>query len=89
MMDRNSLLEKIRALMSKTTENGCTEAEALAALDKARALMDAYEVTDEDLQLSKAEAAVCGAARAFAPRAEDNGSPPQGRKQSHHAPASA
>lgn len=58
MINRNSLLEKIRALMSKTTENGCTEAEALAALDKARALMDAYEVTDEDLQLSKTEAAV-------------------------------
>jgi hypothetical protein len=58
MMDRNSLLEKIRALLSKTTENGCTEAEALSALDKARALMDAYEVTDTDLQLSKAEGAV-------------------------------
>jgi hypothetical protein len=58
MMDRNSLLEKIRALMSKTPENGCTEAEALAAIDKARALMDAYEVTDAELQLSKAEAAI-------------------------------
>jgi hypothetical protein len=45
MNDRNSLLDKIRALMSKTAENGCTEHEALAALDKARALMDAYEVT--------------------------------------------
>lgn len=58
MADRNSLLEKLRALMNKTTENGCTEAEAMAALDKVRALMDAYEVTDADLQLSKAEAAI-------------------------------
>jgi hypothetical protein len=39
MNDRNSLLDKVRALMSKTAENGCTEHEALAALDKARALI--------------------------------------------------
>ena len=58
MRNRGAMLDKIRALLSKTTENGCTEAEALAALDKARALVDAYEVTIEDLQLSKAEAAV-------------------------------
>src|SRR6202521_330269 len=58
MNDRNSLLDKIRALMSKTAENGCTEHEALAALDKARALMDAYEITDTELQLTKAETAI-------------------------------
>jgi len=57
-MKRERLLDKIRALLSKTTDNGCTEAEALAALDKARAMMDAYEITDTDLQLTKAEAAV-------------------------------
>ena len=57
-MNRDSLLDKIRALMSKTVDNGCTEAEALAALDKARAMMDAYEVTEADLQLSKAEGAI-------------------------------
>ena len=55
---RNNLLDKIRALMSKTTENGCTEHEALAALDKARAMMDAYEVTEAELQLAKAESAI-------------------------------
>jgi hypothetical protein len=58
MNDRNSLLDKVRALMSKTAENGCTEHEALAALDKARALMDAYEITDAELQLTKAETAI-------------------------------
>lgn len=58
MTDRNGLLDKIRALMSKTVDNGCTEAEAMAALDKARAMMDAYEVTETDLQLSKEEVAV-------------------------------
>jgi hypothetical protein len=57
-MNRDNLLDKIRALLSKTTENGCTEQEAMAALEKARAMMDAYEVTEADLQLTKAEAAV-------------------------------
>jgi Protein of unknown function (DUF2786) len=58
MNDRNGLLDKIRALMSKTAENGCTEHEALAALDKARAMMDAHEVTEAELQLTKAETAI-------------------------------
>src|SRR5262245_56430688 len=55
MADRNSIIEKIRALLSKTTENGCTENEMLAALDKAAAMRDAYEISDEELQLTKEE----------------------------------
>jgi Protein of unknown function (DUF2786) len=57
-INREGLIEKIKALMSKTVDNGCTEHEALAALDKARAMMDAYEVTEAELQLTKAEAAI-------------------------------
>jgi hypothetical protein len=57
-INRDSLIEKIRALMSKTVGNGCTEPEALAALDKARALMDAYEVSEDELQLTKTETAI-------------------------------
>jgi hypothetical protein len=57
-MNRDGLLDKIRALLSKTTGNGCTKHEALAALAKARAMMDAYEVTEEDLKLSAAETAI-------------------------------
>lgn len=57
-MNRDRLYDKIRALLSKTTENGCTEAEALAALAKARAMMDAYEVSVDDLQLAKEQAAI-------------------------------
>ena len=57
-MNRENLLDKIRALLAKTVENGCTEMEAMAAIDKARAMMDAYEVTEADLQLTKAESAV-------------------------------
>jgi hypothetical protein len=55
---RDKMLEKIRALLSKTTENGCTQEEELAALAKARALMDAYEVTEADLQLAKDEGVI-------------------------------
>ena len=57
-MNREALLDKIRALLAKTITNGCTQPEALAALAKARAMMDAYEVTEEDLQLAKEEAAI-------------------------------
>lgn len=70
-MNRDGLLDKIRALMSKTTGNGCTEHEALAALTKARAMMDAYEVTESDLRLSAAESAIL--------RKE-----PPGSRDSHH-----
>jgi hypothetical protein len=56
--NRESLLDKMRALMAKTTANGCTEAEELAALAKVRALRDAHKVTDEELALAKDEAAI-------------------------------
>jgi hypothetical protein len=56
--NREGMLNKIRALLSKTTENGCTQEEELAALAKARALMDAYEVTEADLQLVKEEGVI-------------------------------
>ena len=55
MADRNSIVEKIRALLSKTVENGCTEAEMLAALDRAAAMRDAYDISDEELQLTREE----------------------------------
>jgi hypothetical protein len=55
--ERDKLLDKIRALLSKTIENGCTHEEAMAALAKAQSMMDAYEVSDEELRLTKAEKA--------------------------------
>ena len=58
MADRNAIIEKIKALLAKTTANGATEHEMLAALDKASALQDAYEVSDEELQLTKEEKAI-------------------------------
>jgi hypothetical protein len=55
MGDRNSIIEKIKALLSKTTANGCTEQEMLSALKVARAWMDAHEISDGELQLSREE----------------------------------
>jgi hypothetical protein len=58
MADRNSIIEKIKALLAKTTANGATEAEMMSALDKASAMMDAYDITDDDVQVTKDEAAM-------------------------------
>jgi Protein of unknown function (DUF2786) len=55
---RETLLAKIRALLAKTMESGCTESEAMAALEKARAMMDAYAVTEGELNLTKEEKAI-------------------------------
>jgi hypothetical protein len=49
MTPRQKILERIKALLAKTVENGCTEAEAMTALDKARDIMDAHDITDTDL----------------------------------------
>ncbi len=48
-MDRKKLIERIKALLSKTTANGCTEAEAMAALEMASRMMDAHNIADADI----------------------------------------
>ena len=58
MRDLERIKETIRSLLSKTVANGCTEAEMFAALAKARAMMDAHEITDADIQEAKKEAAM-------------------------------
>jgi hypothetical protein len=58
MADRNSIIDKIKAMLSKTRENGCTEEEELTALAKARAWIDTHEITDNELQLSREEKAI-------------------------------
>jgi Protein of unknown function (DUF2786) len=58
MADRNSIIEKIKALLAKTKENGATEAEMFSAFDKAAALKDAYDISDADIQIAKDEAAL-------------------------------
>lgn len=55
--NRDALIAKIRALLSKTVDNGCTEAEALTALERARAMIDAHEISDDELKLAQDETA--------------------------------
>jgi hypothetical protein len=56
--DREGVLTKIRALLAKTLDAGCTEGEAMAALEKAQAMRDAYAVTEAELNLTKEEKAI-------------------------------
>jgi hypothetical protein len=55
---REKLIDKVKALFAKTTANGCTEEEMLSSLAKARALIDSYEITDDELKLSREEKAI-------------------------------
>lgn len=57
-MSNEKTLNKIRALLAKTIENGCTEAEAMAALTMAQMMMNEHEVTLEDLELGDEKAII-------------------------------
>ena len=50
-MQRKDVAERIRKLLSKTTERGCTEAEAMAAALKARELLNEYQLEMSDVEL--------------------------------------
>lgn len=65
--NREKLLAKVKALLSKTTENGCTEAEAMSALNMAQAMMDAYEITEDELNDLKKEEAIVTETNTFDP----------------------
>ena len=52
---RESILAKIRALMAKTPENGCTEAEAKAAAAMVDTLLEKYEIDLDEVALRKQE----------------------------------
>lgn len=58
MSNRSNIINKIRALLAKTVENGCTEAEAMSALSLAQTMMDAYDVSEADLNEIKQESAI-------------------------------
>lgn len=58
MKSRENLLNKVRAILSKTVDNGCTEAEALLALQTAEKLIEEYEISDEDLKLDDEKAII-------------------------------
>lgn len=47
---RKKMLDKVRAILAKTMDNGCTEEEAMTALAKARELMATYEIDESELE---------------------------------------
>lgn len=47
--ERETIIDRIKALFERTTENGCTEAEAIAAELAAQHLIARYDVTDDEL----------------------------------------
>lgn len=47
---REGILAKIRALLAKTVENGCTEEEAVSAAAMASRLLDKYDLDETDLR---------------------------------------
>jgi Protein of unknown function (DUF2786) len=56
---RSALLDKITALLAKTEQNGCTEAEAIAAAELAQKLMGKYGLSLSELQAISSPADVC------------------------------
>lgn len=48
---REAVARRVRALLAKTTENGASEAEAIAAAEKARQLLDAHRLTQADCEI--------------------------------------
>lgn len=51
MSDRERIAARIRALRAKTVENGCTEAEAMAAAEKLAQLLTDYNMTLDEADL--------------------------------------
>lgn len=53
--NRESILRRIRALMAKTLDNGCTEAEAAEAARKVDELMASYEIDLDEVSMRQQE----------------------------------
>jgi hypothetical protein len=51
MTEREKIAARIRALLSKTVENGCTEAEAISAAEKVAEMLAAYNLTVDEVQM--------------------------------------
>jgi hypothetical protein len=50
MSPRTDLIKKIKSLLAKTVENGCTEGEAITAAEHAAKLMEQYDLTFDDVE---------------------------------------
>lgn len=51
----DSIKKRILALMAKTTENGCTEAEAMAAAKKVQELLHMYQLDLSDIKIKESK----------------------------------
>ena len=51
--DKQKIAEKIRHLREKTVENGCTEAEAMSAMEMAARMAEKHEITEQDLAMER------------------------------------
>ena len=59
-MTDETILQKIRAMLNRTTANGCTEAEAMTAAAMVAKLMDRYNLSDADVLAGLGSAFLCG-----------------------------
>lgn len=53
MIEREKIAARIRALLNKTVENGCTEDEAVSAADMAAKLLEKYNMTVDEAELRR------------------------------------
>jgi hypothetical protein len=53
--ERAKRIKRVLALMEKTTANGCSKEEAMAAAEKVRELMDQYDLSLSDLEIKETE----------------------------------
>lgn len=51
MTDRSKIAARIRALLTKTVANGCTEDEAIAAAEMASRLLEKYKLTVDEVEM--------------------------------------
>jgi len=54
-MDNETIKQRIRALLNKTVENGCTEAEAMIAAKKVAELLARYSISSSTIDITHCE----------------------------------
>jgi glycerophosphoryl diester phosphodiesterase len=53
--EHKKVVGRVKALLAKTLDNGCTEAETMAAMEKAAEIMAAHDIAEGDLQQKRDE----------------------------------
>ncbi len=60
MQSKDDIIAKVRALLNMTVQNGCTEAEANNAMEKAQAMLLAHNLTQASIRDDSPEKAPAG-----------------------------